>query len=415
MASFNGIVCPLSTECLLTGRTTTAPFVLYGATTASTSVTFAADTLPTGVGSLAQMACPSSTACVLIGLTTASAPTILSGAITGPTTPDTWTSVTVPPPPAGDAITQLSQVNCWSSPMCAITAIGTNASGQPMAFLLGSSGSTTTWTAAALPTANPALYLSGVVCVSPGTGTCTAVGAGAEGAVELASTSGPTGAWSDQTASLLASQSSTQQSGVNTTGIPVEINNANLQPSVYQTLITPGWTTSPTTPLPPLFPFFSGYAMFAGDCSTESITGLNVAQATTVPGSSSTTTIPLSLFSVQVLHASGTSVGLPYAATLSLTSTAASPCGADTYPLQAAGVDGLSRTEVPYGTYTLSITTAGGTTTVSSVTVGGSSVTVGVDKLRAPESNHRKGDVMIVPRAPGDSNESCRQTSMPHP
>ena len=77
-------------------------------------------------------------------------------------------------------------------------------------------------------------------------------------------------------------------------------------------------------------------------------------------------------------------IGLPYAATLSLASTRQDPCGTDTYPLQSAGVDGISRTEVPYGTYTLTIVTAGGTTTVTNVTVGGSSVTVGASTALLP-------------------------------
>jgi hypothetical protein len=95
--------------------------------------------------------------------------------------------------------------------------------------------------------------------------------------------------------------------------------------------------------------------------------------------------VPLGLLSVQVLHSTGNSIGLPYAATLSLQSTATGlGCGADIYPLQSAGVDGLSRTEVPYGTYTLTITTAGGTTAVSSVNVGGSSVTVGASTYLLP-------------------------------
>jgi hypothetical protein len=82
---------------------------------------------------------------------------------------------------------------------------------------------------------------------------------------------------------------------------------------------------------------------------------------------------------VQVLHSTGNQVGFPYSgATFTLTSTAAAPCGTDTYTLPTAGPDGLSRTAVPYGSYTLTITTPGSTTTVLNVTVGGSSVTVGL-------------------------------------
>jgi Tfp pilus assembly protein PilV len=379
-ASVAGLYCPPSTtRCLLTGRTSSAPLVQYGATTPSTSVTFAPDTtLPAAVTSLTQMACPSSTACVLIGAT-ASGPSIVSGTIAA-SGADTWTSDTVPPVTAGYTLSQLSQLTCWSNPSCAITAVGTNNSNsQPVAFLLATSGTTTSWSSVGLPTGNPALYLGDIDCVGSGTATCSAVGAGATGAVELVSGSGPGGTWADDTATGL--------SGLTATGVPIEIDNANLAPSTFQTFITPGWTTAtaPATPLPPLYPFTSGYSVYAGDCQNESITGLNVAQAATVPGGSSSATVPLGLLSVQVLHSTGASIGLPYGATLSLTSTTSGTgCGTDTYPLQSAGADGLSRTEVPYGTYNLTITTAGGTTTVTGVTVGGSSVTVGATTYLLP-------------------------------
>jgi hypothetical protein len=255
--------------------------------------------------------------------------------------------------------------------------VGTNTNSQPVAFLLASSGSTTSWASEGLPTGNPALYLTGVSCVQTGATYCGAVGAGASGAVELVSTAGPGGTWSDETATGL--------SGLTATGIPVEINNANLTPNTYQNFISPGWATSPASPLPPLFPFINGYSMYAGDCQSESLPGLNVVQANTVPGGTSSSTVPLGLLSVQVLHSTGNSIGLPYAATLSLQSTATgSGCGADSYPLQSAGTDGMSRTEVPFGSYTLTIITAGGTTTVSNVTVGGSSVTVGLSTYLLP-------------------------------
>jgi Tfp pilus assembly protein PilV len=376
VTSLNGLTCPSSTKCLLIGRTASAPLVMWGATTPSTSVTFTTDaSLPAAVTSLTQLACPSSTSCVIIGAT-ASGPAIVSGTtIAEPTGADTWSSATVPTPATGYALTQLSAVTCWSSPACAITAIGLNPSSQPVAFLLASSGGVTSWSSLSLPMGNPALYLGAVGCVSTGTTYCSAVGAGASGAVELVSSAGPTGAWADETASGL--------SGLTATGIPVEIDNPNLRPSTYQTVITPGWTTAPSNPLPPLYPFTSGYSMFAGDCQSESNPGLNVVQAATVPGQASSATVPLGLLSIQVLHSTAPSIGLPYAATLSLTATT-SGCGADAYPLQSAGVDGLSRTEVPYGSYTLTIITVGGTTTVPNVTVGGSSVTVGASTYVLP-------------------------------
>ena len=371
VTSLNGLSCPSSGDCLLTGVGTkgagTVPLVMYAAMTASAK--FANDTLPTVGGnpvtSLSQMACPSATVCVLIGATT-SAPAILSGAITSPTTADTWTSATVPGVGSGAALTQLGQVTCWSATSCAITAVGTNASSQPAAFLLASSSGTTTWTSVGLPVANPALYLSDIDCTTSGSPVyCSAVGAGPTGAVELTSSSGLNGSWSDQTPSGL--------SGNVANGIPVEINNTSLLPNAYANVVTPG--ASPNiTQLPDLYPFNGGYGLFAGDCSTELGAGsFNVSQAVTVPGATSNTTVPLGLLTVQALHAAGASIGLPYSgATFSVTATSGSPCGADSYTLQTSGPDGLSRTEIPYGTYTLSV--RGTSTVTEAITVGGSSV-----------------------------------------
>jgi hypothetical protein len=79
------------------------------------------------------------------------------------------------------------------------------------------------------------------------------------------------------------------------------------------------------------------------------------------------------------VHSTGT-VGAPYTtATFTLTpttvGTATSPCGTTAFTLQGAGADGVSRTEVPYGSYTLTVKGSG--TVTASVTVGGSSVTAG--------------------------------------
>ncbi len=93
----------------------------------------------------------------------------------------------------------------------------------------------------------------------------------------------------------------------------------------------------------------------------------------------------MGMIEVQVLHSNGSQVSFPYSgATLKLTSTAPSPCGTDSYTLPSTGPDGLSRTAVPYGSYTLTITTSGSTTPVSNVTVGGSSVTVGATNYLFP-------------------------------
>jgi hypothetical protein len=99
-----------------------------------------------------------------------------------------------------------------------------------------------------------------------------------------------------------------------------------------------------------------------------------VTQAATIPGGISGVTsgmsspvVPLGQLSLQVNHASS---GLAYAGAAVTITASTSGCTNDAYTLQATGADGLSRTEVPFGSYTLSV--AG--TSVGSVVVNQSSV-----------------------------------------
>ena len=351
------------------GAGASGPLIMYGAITPA--ATFANDALPVAssgaLTSVAQVVCPTSALCVLTG-STATAPAIQSGAMSGTATPDTWTNVTVPPVGSGNTLSQLGQLTCWSATSCAITAVGTNSTLQPSAFLFGSSGGTASanWSSVTIPQGNPALYLSDIDCTTSGSPTyCSAVGANESGAVVLTSANGPTGAWADQTPSGLI--------GSPVQGVPVEMNNTNLLPSSFANVVTPG-AASNVTQLPDVYPFNSGYGVFAGCSSSELGAGsFNVNQVTTVPGGTSSVIVPLGLVSVQALHLTGASIGLPYAsATFHLTSSAGGCTGA-VYTLQAAGPDGLSRSEVPYGSYTLKVTGVGPAVSIP-VSVGGSSV-----------------------------------------
>jgi hypothetical protein len=170
-------------------------------------------------------------------------------------------------------------------------------------------------------------------------------------------------------------------------GVPVEINNTGL-PTVpytggYATAVTAGAGANITS-LNDLYPFNSGYGLFAGDCAAELGAGsFNVSQAATTPGGTSNVTVPMGLIAVQAFHLTGASIGLPYAGATFLLTAATPGCSADTYTLQAAGPDGLSRTEVPYGTYALTVT--GSTPPVTeTVVVGGSSVSANGVTVQAP-------------------------------
>jgi hypothetical protein len=377
VTSLSGLTClPQSAgKCLTAGVGTigagaSGPLMLYGATTPS--ATFANDTLPVaGVNgaliSVSQVTCPTLSTCVLSG-STATVPAIESGAMAGATTPDTWTNVVLPSLGTGNTLTQLGQLTCWSGSSCAATAVGTNGLLQPSAFLFGSTGGTATanWSSVGLPQANPALYLNAIDCTTSGATTyCSAVGANESGAMELTSSNGPTGAWADQTPIGL--------SGLAVQGVPVALNNPALLPSTWVNAVTPGATLN-VTQLPDLYPFASGYGVLAGCSASELGAGsFNLNQAATVPGSPSSVTVALGVVAAQALHLTGSSIGLPYAgATFQLTASGGGCTGA-VYRLQASGPDGLSRTEVPYGSYTLTVNGASPSVSLP-ITVGGSSV-----------------------------------------
>ncbi len=245
--------------------------------------------------------------------------------------------------------------------------------GAPLATLLATSDGTT-WNGVSLPSTDNPLYFDGIDCSSGASGTCAAVGSTLTGAMIVSSTGGPSGTWKDQTPNNL--------SGNVATGIPVEINNPGLA-TPYTNAVTAGRSANANQLT--LYPFSSGYGIWAGDCQSEA-NAYNVSQASTVPGGTSgvtsgmvTPTIALGRLSVQVTH-QGPSVnqGTPFAgATLTLkTYLPASGCGTDTYSLQTTGADGLSRTLVPYGTYSLYVNGSG--TAYGTVVVGETSATLSV-------------------------------------
>ena len=369
LTSLSSITCPVTgttPKCLIAGTgtssTNTGALFLYGAPAGPLAAEFPLISTAT-ISSITQVTCPSSTQCITIGLSSGT-PVIFTGTINAaPATADTWTSDTVPS--VSGTVSGLNQVVCPAASNCLIAATGTSAS-APAGFLFDTTNGTT-WTNVSLPAADNVLYFDGIACTTGSSGTCAAVGATATNAVILTSTNGPAGGWSDVTPNGLA--------GSYPTGIPIEIDNSSLSPSAYVNAVKPGYSTA-ITQIPLLFPFQAGYSMWAGDCQAE-VNSYNVAQASTIPGGTSGVTpgmsspvIPLGLLSVQVTHKSGANIGLADSgAAVSLTATT-SGCGADTYTLQSTGADGFSRTEVPFGSYTISI--AG--SSVGTIVVGGNSL-----------------------------------------
>jgi hypothetical protein len=383
--SLTQIACPQTTivKCLIIGNGTsggkTGALVLYGATTGPLSAEFPLDTGAT-VTSLTQLLCPSAVTCIAIGTNTVgstTSPEIFTATVTPSvvaTLPlaDLWSKDAVTT--SGGTITTPTQVACATATACLVMAAGTSTSGPPQGFLLQTADASS-WSNVGLPSSDNVLYFDDIDCTSGTSATCSAVGATSTGTAIVTSTNGPGGSWADQTPSGL--------SGLATTGIPVETNNSGLSPTNSVNVVTAGASAN-VTQLPALYPFPGGYPLWAGDCVAEQ-NGYNTSQATTIPGgvsgstaSMATPTIPLGLVSVQVAHKTGTSQGLPYAGVgLTLTVAAnANGCGQDTYTLQTTGVDGLSRTEVPYGTYTLSTVIGATTTAYGTITVAGSTTTL---------------------------------------
>jgi Tfp pilus assembly protein PilV len=381
ISALSSIVCPSGSKCLVVGTGTTfatsGALVLWG----STSGTFTAEYPLSGanpVTALTQMLCPSTTTCVAIG-TNAGTPVIFTGTISASSS-DTWHLDTVPN--GGGTVSSLTEVACPASGSCLIMATGTLAS-SPVGFLIDTAnlgGTTTSWSAAGLPSSDNILYFDDIDCTGGASGTCSAVGATPTGAVVLTSTGGPSGSWADVTPAGISGNASA--------GVPVEINNSGLNSGLtanqtYVTAVTAGGSSNATA-LPVVFPFLGGYNLFAGDCPSES-NAYDVVNATTIPGGISGSTIgmpsptvPLGLASLQV---NAPLTGLAHAGvTVSLKTTAVAGCGTDTYNLPTTGADGLSRTAVPYGSYSVFLngsTTAYGTLVVSGNTETLSGATAG--------------------------------------
>jgi hypothetical protein len=365
LTSLSAIVCPVTgspVKCLVTGTgtsgSTTGALFLYGPPAGPLSVEFP-QISGSPISSIGQVTCPSPTQCVAIGLSS-STPVIFTGTISA-SAADTWTSDTVPS--TGGTVTALTQVVCPAASNCVITAIGS----APAAYLLSTSDGST-WNNANLPAADAMLYFTGVACTTGSSGTCSAVGSDRTGAVVLTSTTGPSGSWSDATPNNLT--------GYSTGGIPIEINNANLAPTAYVNAVQAGYGGA-INQLPLLYPFQAGYSMWAGDCQAEGGNSYAGTQVATIPGGTSGVTpgmsspvVPLGVVSLQVTHKAGASAGLADSgATVSVTATTGG-CPNDTYNLQATGSDGMSRTELPYGSYSLNV----GGTSAGTLVVGANSV-----------------------------------------
>jgi type II secretory pathway pseudopilin PulG len=387
VSSVSQVACPSTVQCMVSGigttGATTGAFMLTGSPTftppalpASQNQTLTQDTLPPAGGSaiavVSQLACPSSTVCVATG-TAGLNQAVLSGALAG-VGHDTWTAAT-----AAGSVTGLTSLTCPVATVCLIGGTSTSA-GQPDGVLLsGSPGPSATWPLISLPAAETGLpYFYGIGCTPVANATCTVVGAGTQSAAVASTTSGPAGQWIDHT-----SDAGLTLSGNVVTGVPIELATAG-SPGIINTVsarngywnaIAAGGSTNATA-IGPIYPFTSGYTAFAGDCPLEQPTAPGTVLAGGTPGLTGppAVTVPLGVLALQVVGV----LAVPSSDTVYLQSTASSPCSPHRYVLQTPGADGLSRTEVPFGTYNLTMTSGVHTTTAIAVTVNpGSDIVAG--------------------------------------
>jgi type II secretory pathway pseudopilin PulG len=378
--SYSELVCPSSSLCLVVGNNASQAIIYSGAPAVAT---LTADSVSSTVTSLAQLVCPSTTVCVAIGTST-TGPVILSGSIGSP---DTWS----PSVPSG--LTSVSAISCPNASTCAVAATSTSGSNPVAAILYGAPGTAATWTSAALPTADAStVYLTGISCTTTsGTATCAATGTMTIGAVIMMSTAGPAGPWTDHSADTGLSLT-----GSPTSNIPIEFTNGS-NPGVINPSGNGAWNPVPATPigtanaasLTNIYPLNGGNNLFAGDCTNEDVTnGLGSVSPNTIPGELLTTpgntpsTVPLAVLPIQVTAPTGSAEA---GDTLTLTAKT-SGCANDTYDLQSTGPDGLSRTEVPFGAYTLTATlSSGGAPKTYSVTVAPGTVTIASTTFYLPQ------------------------------
>ena len=375
LSSAVDLACPGSTQCYatVTGKTSSAgsviPLVL---STAGTS-TWANMSIPsTAAGALSQPVCPSTSVCFIPGSSTTGTPIVLSLK----SSPTAWVYDTLP---AG--LTSLSSVVCPSTTSClAIATLSSSA-----AILSTTGGSAPTWISDTISgTTGTPVFLSGLTCMS--TTSCEAAGSSETAAFVLDDTTGTPVFSGSGTPSLPA--------GLTIDNPPIMVSNLALAPSTTLELNAPTTTVAPLLSIGPLFPFASGYSVAVGECASE-LTAAS-ASAATAPGAGvesstgeATVTLPMGLLPIEVV--SGTTGLAVSGATVSIADTCSAPLTPLTgtnpanYALPASGADGLSRADVIYGTYNVTVTSGSSSATVS-VTVGPTSVTVGTTTYYLPNA-----------------------------
>ena len=382
LVSLGQVTCPSSSECIALGAGDTnsaADAVVLSASIADSGASgWSNDPLPatavSGSAVVTSLSC-SGSYCVTVG-TNGGTPWVMEGQVASGG--DTWSGATL------SGIASVTSVACGQPSGsdladCALGATSSAAISDPGEVLLGSlTSGGWSWNAAVSATSSNQLeYVYGVSCEPSGIGgTCAAVGATPQGPVVMAASGGAGGSWSVETPSNL--------DGNYVNNVPVEVAQTatttwSTQVS-YATALAHGNATS----LPnSLYPYTNGYAVAAGDCAGEGGAGPSGSDVA-APGGTASMVVPLGDLPIEVATQNANGIFVPVAgATVSLTAASQTyvppvnstssgtwqNCPADTYSLPATGPDGLSRSAVPFGVYTLTVTN-GSTSQSQTIMVG---------------------------------------------
>ncbi|MGO9028725.1 MAG: hypothetical protein ACLQOZ_08890 [Acidimicrobiales bacterium] len=389
LTSVGQITCPSATTCEVLGVGTsasaTAPTILTGAITATGTWSYEIHFhLPTtGTTAVTGISCAGTT-CVAIGsnTTTPVAPVIWEGSLTG--TNHSWTLTAITP---SLAAVSASAVSCGTpatgdSADCAVavTTSSSTAPGQIVDASLSSLGSWT-WNSVTIPGATAVNYFSGVGCEAAATSaqaTCAAVGATANGPIIATTANGPAGTWSISTPT--SSQGTLPLPGSSVNGIPLETQQGSA--GVWTTQVAAVTGQSNASSLPVLFPEQNGYSIVAGDCGLEATTGdTNTFGVNVNPGGTANAIVPLGVLPLEVLTPI---TGAPLAGAVVKITATTTGCLGDSYTMPTSGPDGLTRSAVPYGQYSYTVTPATGTPTTGVLAVGASAVSVGASTFYLP-------------------------------
>ena len=372
VTAVGALACPTATTCLAVAQGDQGSALDPTVITAGigTSDTWGAEsTFPTAGTSISALSC-SPVACVATG-SAAGAAAVWTADLT--TAPHLWTPATGLPA----AVTAVTGAACGvpsggDSADCAVSAIVSSQSSSGQILVGSLSNGSWVWNLASLPAADAAQFLVGVACANTTSGadaTCAATAATPGGPVVLTSASGPAGRWTDRTP---ASLDSGAVAGIAVQTAPAPTTN-------WSTQVAAGASPNATGLPNALYPQPGGYSVSTGDCAAEASTA-STTSLSAAPGGRSSATLPLGLLPLQVVAADGSPVA---GATVTLTAATADPVSGtdpcathDAYPLPLTDPTGSTTASVPYGTYAVSVTVAGTTTTSvnRTLTVGTTSV-----------------------------------------